>query len=221
MLEATRQNNVQRFLFTSSACIYPTYKQTDPDIKGLKEEDAYPADPDNFYGWEKLYTEKMCEAYQRDYMMDIRILRYHNIYGPEGTYKGGREKSPAALCRKVAEATNPGEIEIWGDGKQTRSYCYIDDCVEGTVRLMDSNFDKALNIGSERLVSINQLADMIIGISRKTIDKKHVLSAPQGVRGRNADLTLMRKTLGWEPKTSLEEGLSKTYNWIQSQLTKK
>lgn len=218
MLEAARQNKVKRFLFTSSACVYPTYKQTDPDVKGLREEDAYPADPDNFYGWEKLYTEKMCEAYQRDYKMDIRILRYHNIYGPEGTYKGGREKSPAALCRKVAEATDPGEIEIWGDGKQTRSYCYIDDCVEGTILLMESNFDKALNIGSERLVSINQLADIIIGISGKTIKKKHVLSAPQGVRGRNADLTLTRKILGWEPKISLEEGLNKTYSWIRAQV---
>ena len=218
MLEASRQNSVKRFLFSSSACVYPTYKQTDPEVKGLREEEAYPADPDNFYGWEKLYTEKMCEAYQRDYKMDIRILRYHNIYGPEGTYKGGREKSPAALCRKVAEASNPGEIEIWGDGKQTRSYCYIDDCVEGTMLLMESNFDKPLNIGSERLVSINQLADMAIRISGKIVSKKYNLSAAQGVRGRNADLTLTRKILGWEPKVSLEEGLSKTYKWIYDQI---
>ena len=217
MLEAARQNNVKRFLFTSSACVYPTYKQISPDLKGLKEEDAYPADPDNFYGWEKLYTEKMCEAYQRDYKMDIRVLRYHNIYGPEGTYKGGREKSPAALCRKVAEATNPGEITIWGDGKQTRSYCYIDDCVRGTVLVMESEYDKPLNIGSERLVSIDRLADIIIETSGKTIRKRYDLSAPQGVRGRNADITLTRKILGWETKVSLEEGLAKTYAWIENQ----
>lgn len=217
MLEASRKNNVQRFLFTSSACAYPTYKQTDPNVTGLKEEDAYPADPDNFYGWEKLYTEKMCEAYQRDYNMDIRVLRYHNIYGPEGTYKGGREKAPAAICRKVAECPNNGNLTIWGDGQQTRSFCYVDDCVEGTVKLMESNYDKPINIGSERLVTINQLADIVIDISGKTITKEHNLSAPQGVRGRNADITLARKVLNWEPKISLEEGLSQTYNWILRQ----
>jgi nucleoside-diphosphate-sugar epimerase len=217
MLEAARQNDVKRFLFSSSACVYPTYRQTEPDLKGLKEEDAYPADPDNFYGWEKLYTEKTCEAYQRDYEMDIRVLRYHNIYGPEGTFKGGREKSPAALCRKVAEAPNPGAITIWGDGKQTRSYCYIDDCVKGTVLLMESDYDKPINIGSERLVTIDELADMIIGISGKEITKTYDLNAPQGVRGRNADITLTRKILGWEPKTSLEDGLAKTYSWIEKQ----
>ena len=214
MIEAARQNKVQKFLFSSSACVYPTYKQTDPDVKGLREEDAYPADPDNFYGWEKLYTEKMCEAYQRDHGMDIRMVRYHNIYGPEGTYKGGREKAPAALCRKVAEASNPGTITIWGDGKQTRSFCYIDDCVRGTLALMDSDYDKPINIGSERLVTINELADMIIKISGKKISKEYDLSKPQGVRGRNADISLARKVLGWEPKVSLEEGLAKTYNWI-------
>ena len=215
MLEAARQNKVKRFLFSSSACAYPTYKQTDPNVKGLREEDAYPADPDNFYGWEKLYTEKMCEAYQRDYGMDIRMVRYHNIYGPEGTYKGGKEKAPAALCRKVAEALNPGTITIWGDGKQTRSFCYIDDCVRGTVMLMESDYYKPINIGSERLVTIDELADMITKISGKDITKKYDLSAPQGVRGRNADITLARKTLGWEPKVSLEEGLAKTYKWIE------
>jgi GDP-D-mannose 3',5'-epimerase len=218
MLEASRQNKAKRYLFTSSACVYPTYRQTDPNIKGLREEDAYPADPDNFYGWEKLYTEKMCEAYQRDYNMDIRILRYHNIYGPEGTYKGGREKSPAALCRKVAEATNPGTIEIWGDGKQTRSYCYIDDAVKATVLLMESDYDKPINIGSDRLVTIDELADIIIKISGKTITKKYNPTAPQGVRGRNADLTLVKKVLNWQPQTTLEEGLTKTYKWIEKQI---
>ena len=215
MLEAAKQNKVKRFLFSSSACVYPTYRQTDPNVKGLKEEDAYPADPDNFYGWEKLFTEKMCEAYQRDYDLDIRMVRYHNIYGPEGTYKGGREKSPAALCRKVAEASNPGIITIWGDGKQTRSYCYIDDAVKGTITLMESDYNKPINIGSDRLVTIDKLADIIIKISGKKITKKHDMTAIQGVRGRNADLTLVKKVLHWEPKVSLEEGLTRTYKWIE------
>jgi len=215
MLEAARQNKIKRYLFSSSACVYPTYRQTDPNIKGLKEEDAYPADPDNFYGWEKLYTEKMCEAYQRDHGLDIRIVRYHNVYGPEGTYKGGREKSPAALCRKVAETDNPGTITIWGDGKQTRSYCYIDDAIRGTVMLMESDCDKPMNIGSDRLVTIDQLADMIIKISGKKITKKYDPTAPQGVRGRNADLTLVKKVLNWKPQATLEEGLEKTYKWIE------
>jgi len=217
MLEASRQNNVKRFLFSSSACVYPTYRQRNPNVKGLKEEDACPADPDNFYGWEKLFTEKMCEASRRDYGMDIRIVRYHNVYGPEGTYEGGREKSPAALCRKVAEAHNPGTITLWGDGKQTRSYCYIDDAVRGTVMLMESDYDKPLNIGSDRLVSIDELADIIIKISGKNIAKEYDLSAPQGVRGRNADITLARKIIGWESKVSLEEGLARTYKWIEEQ----
>jgi GDP-D-mannose 3',5'-epimerase len=217
MLEASRKNKVKRLLFTSSACAYPKYRQIDPNIKGLKEEDAYPADPDNFYGWEKLYTEKMCEAYQRDYGMNIRVLRYHNIYGLEGTYKGGREKAPAALCRKVVEASNPGTLTIWGDGKQTRSFCYITDCVEGTVKLMESDYDKPINIGSERLVTINELAELIIEISGKDVILEHDLSAPQGVRGRNADISLARKVLGWEPEVSLEEGLAKTYRWIAEQ----
>ena len=217
MLEASRLNNIERYLFTSSACVYPTFLQTSPAVKGLREEDVYPAAPDNSYGWEKLYAEKMCQAYQSDYGMDIRILRYHNIYGPEGAYNGGREKSPAALCRKVVEATNPGTIEIWGDGNQTRSYLYIDDAVEATTLLMESDFNKPLNIGSDRLVTINQLADMIISISGKQISKNHNLSAPQGVRGRNADITLMKKTLNWKPKVTLEEGLMKTYYWIKGQ----
>jgi nucleoside-diphosphate-sugar epimerase len=219
MLESSRRNKVKRYLFSSSACVYPTYRQTDPNIKGLREEDAYPADPDNFYGWKKLYTEKICEAYQRDHNMDIRILRYHNIYGPEGTYTGGREKSPAALCRKVAEATNPGTIEIWGDGKQTRSYCYIDDAVKATTLLMESNYNKPINIGSNRLVTINELADMIVKVSGKKITKKYNPTAPQGVRGRNADLTLVKKVLNWQPQITLEEDLAKTYKWIEKQVS--
>ncbi len=219
MLEASRKNKVKRYLFSSSACVYPTYRQTNPKIKGLKEEEAYPADPDNFYGWEKLFTEKMCEAFQRDYGMDIRILRYHNVYGPEGTYKGGREKSPAALCRKVAEASDPGVIEIWGDGEQTRSYCFVDDAVDATMLLMGSDFKRPINIGSDRLVSINGLADIAISISRKTIRKEHNLNAPQGVRGRNADLTLVKQILKWEPQVSLEKGMERTYCWIRTQLS--
>jgi len=218
MLEAARQNKVKRYLFTSSACVYPTYLQTDPNTKGLREEDAIPSDPDNFYGWEKLFTEKLCEAYQKDHGMDIRVLRYHNVYGPEGTYRGGREKSPAALCRKVAEASNPGTITVWGDGKQTRSYCYIDDAVKGTVEVMESDCAKPVNIGSDRLVTIDELADIIIRISGKTIIKKYDLKAPQGVRGRNADLTIARDKIGWEPKTSLEGGLTRTYKWIETKV---
>ncbi len=217
MLEASVENKIKRLFFSSSACIYPTFRQTDPNVTALKEDDAYPADPDNFYGWEKLYTEKMCEAFKKDYDLDIRIARYHNIYGPEGTYKGGREKAPAALCRKVAEASNPGEIEIWGDGKQTRSFCYIDDCLRGTIMLMESDYREPLNIGSDTLVTIDELADIIIKISGKKISKKYDATAAQGVRGRNADLDLVKKILGWEPKISLEEGLSKTHKWIEEQ----
>lgn len=218
MLQAACENDVERLLYSSSACVYPTYRQNDPDDVSLKEEDAYPADPDDFYGWEKLYTEKMCEAYQRDYGLDIRISRYHNIYGPKGTYQGGREKSPAALCRKVALAPNPGEIEIWGDGNQSRSYCFIDDCLEGTLKLMESQFKEPLNIGSDRLITINELADIIISISGKDIKKTYNMTAPQGVRGRNANLLLLEKTLNWKPKISLEDGLKMTYNWIKDQL---
>ncbi len=220
MLEASVQNKVKRFLFSSSACVYPNFKQIKPEVEGLKEEDVYPADPNEAYGWEKLFTEEMVKAYQIDRGLDARIPRYHNIYGPEGTYRGGKEKAPAALCRKVAEASNPGTIEIWGDGKATRSYCYIDDCIRGTVALMESDYGKPLNIGSDRLVSVDDLADIIIKISGKKITKTHNLSAPEGVRGRNADLTLVKKVLGWEPHISLEEGLEKDYRWINMMVEK-
>ena len=215
MAKASVEAKVQRFFFSSSACVYPTYKQTVTDVTSLKESDAIPADPDNFYGWEKLYTEKVLEAFGRDCNLESRIARFHNIYGPEGTYKGGREKSPAALCRKVAEASNPGEIDIWGDGEQTRSYCYIEDCLEGVLLLMVSDFKEPLNIGSDRLISINDLADMIIEISGKDITKTHDLTAPQGVRGRNSDNTKLREVLNWEPRISLEEGMKNTYTWIE------
>ena len=216
MLEASLKNKVKRLLFSSSACIYPNYKQTKAAVLGLKEEDAMPADPNEAYGWEKLFTEIMMQAYQTDYDLNIRIARYHNIYGPEGTYKGGKEKAPAALCRKVAEASNPGTIEVWGDGKATRSYCYIDDCIRGTVALMESDYDKPINIGSDRLISVEELTDMIIKISGKKIEKTHNLSAPEGVKGRNADLTLVKKVLAWEPQVSLEKGMAKTYQWIKT-----
>ncbi len=220
MIEASIRNKVKRFLFSSSACVYPNYKQTKPDVAGLKEEDVYPAEPNEAYGWEKLFTEEMLKAYQSDYKCDIRITRYHNIYGPEGTYKGGREKAPAALCRKIAEASDPGTIAIWGDGKATRSYCYIDDCIKGTIILMESDYDKPINIGSDRLVSVDELADIIIASSSKKIVKTYDLSAPEGVKGRNADLTLARKVLVWEPEVSLENGLEKTYSWIKTMVEK-
>lgn len=220
MLQASVENKVKRFFYSSSACAYPTYRQTDADVTPLKEEDAYPAAPDSFYGWEKLYSEKMCEAYQKDYGLEVRVVRYHNIYGPEGTYDGGREKAPAALCRKVAQASNPGTITIWGDGKQTRSFCYIDDCVRGTVMLMESDWNQPINIGTDRLVLIDELADMVIKISGKRIKKQYDISAPQGVRGRNADLTLVKKVLGWAPQVDLEEGLTKTYRWIEMMIKK-
>lgn len=214
MFEACRLNEVERLFFSSSACVYPSYKQETLDSP-LKESDAYPADPNEPYGWEKLFAEIACNAYRRDYGLDIRIARYHNIFGPAGTYTGGREKAPAALCRKVAMAPDPGTIEVWGDGKATRSYCYIDDCLEGTIRLMESDYDKPLNIGSDRVVSVDELADIIIRISGKEITKAHNLDRPQGVRERNADLTLARQVLGWEPQVSLEDGLERTYHWIE------
>lgn len=220
MLQASMENKIKRFFFSSSACIYPKYLQESPDMEGLREDDAYPADPDSFYGWEKLYMEKLCEAYRRDYGLAIRIARYHNVYGPEGAYQGGREKSIAALCRKVAVAPNPGEIEIWGDGKQTRSYCYIDDCVRGTCMLMESDYVKPLNIGSDRLVTIDKLTDLIIEISNKRITKKYNLSAPQGVRGRNADLRLVKEVLRWSPRISLEIGVANVYRWIENKVSK-
>ncbi len=220
MLEAALRNKVKRFLFSSSACVYPNYKQTKSDVPGLKEEDAYPADPNEAYGWEKMFTEEMMKSYNKDYNLDVRIVRYHNIYGPEGTYKGGKEKAPAALCRKIAEASDPGEIVMWGDGSATRSFCYIDDCVRGTHALMESDHSDPINVGSDRLVTIKELAEIIIGISGKDIKISHDLSKPEGVKGRNADLTLVKKVLGWEPKVSLEEGLKNTYEWIAEMMEK-
>lgn len=218
MLEASRKNKVKRFFFSSSACIYPRYKQKDPDNPGLKEDDAYPADCDNEYGWEKLITERQCWNYYSDYGLETRVARFHNVYGPLGTWQGGREKSPAAICRKVALAEDGGTIEVWGDGKQSRSYTYIDDCLEGIYLLMMSDYRKPLNIGSDRLVTINELIDIVAKIAGKKINKKYDLTKPQGVRGRNSDNTLIKKVLNWSPSTPLEVGLEKTYRWIEEQI---
>jgi len=218
MLEAARQHEVRRFLYTSSACIYPGYRQNSPDVVPLKEADAYPADPEDGYGWEKLFSERQCRHYLEDHGLQTRVVRFHNIFGPLGTYDGGREKSPAAICRKIALANDGDEIEVWGDGHQTRSYCYIDDCVSGIYRLMRSEFHHPLNLGQDRLISINELVDMVAAIAGKRIAKRHNLTAPQGVRGRNSDNSLLRETLHWEPEVSLEEGLRRTYTWIEAQV---
>jgi GDP-D-mannose 3', 5'-epimerase len=219
MLEASRQNGVQRFLFSSSACVYNQAKQKDPNVTALKEEDAYPADPEPGYGWEKLFAEELCRYYYKDYAFETRIVRFHNVYGPLGTYDGGKEKAPAAISRKVALAKKNDEIEVWGDGEQTRSFMYVDDCVEGLIRLMASNHRDALNLGTDELVTINGLVDLVAGIAGKKINKRHNLTGPQGVRGRNSDNTLLRKVLGWEPKITLDQGLRITYPWIKSQVT--
>lgn len=221
-LEAARQNGVKRYLYTSSACVYPEYRQMDANVQGLKEEDAYPAAPQDAYGWEKLITERLCLHYRDDYAMQTRIVRFHNIFGPCGTWEGGREKAPAAMCRKIALASLNGNsvIEIWGDGRQTRSFCYIDDCVEGIYRLMQSNYNQPLNLGQDRLISIDELADMVAGIAGVQILKKHI-PGPQGVRGRNSDNTRLREVLSWEPRISLEEGMARTYRWILGQVKAK
>jgi nucleoside-diphosphate-sugar epimerase len=217
MLEACHKCNLKRIFYSSSACMYPEYNQLDPDNPKCSEDSAYSAEPDSEYGWEKLFSERLYLAFHRNYGMEVRIARYHNILGPEGTWRGGREKAPAALCRKVAEAPDGGEIEIWGDGKQTRSFLYIDECLEGTVRLTRSDFTGPVNIGSDEMVTINQLADMIIAIAGKKLVKKHV-PGPQGVRGRNSDNRLIYAKLGWKPSQPLEEGLRKTFAWIAEQV---
>lgn len=218
--EASRLAGVKRLFYSSSACIYPTYKQEDADVTALKESDAYPADPDNEYGWEKLFSERLYKSYHEDYGLEVRIARFHNIYGPEGTYDGGREKAPAALSRKIAEAKDNDTIEVWADGQQTRSFCYIDDCLEGVYRLMESDYREPLNIGSDRLVTIDEMVDIIAKIANKNIGKNHLLDKPQGVRGRNSDNTLCQQVLGWTPKVSLEEGLVPTYKWIEGEVQK-
>jgi nucleoside-diphosphate-sugar epimerase len=221
-IEAAHVNGATRYLYTSSACVYPEFLQTEAEVVPLKEEHAYPAQPQDAYGWEKLVSERLCAHYREDYGLETRIVRFHNIFGPYGTWDGGREKAPAAMCRKVAVAklTNNPVIEIWGDGEQTRSFCYIDDCVEGIYRLMMSDFHEPLNLGQDRLISINDLARMVSATAGFKIEHKHI-DGPMGVRGRNSDNTLLRKVLQWEPAISLEEGIAKTYVWIEEQARQK
>jgi nucleoside-diphosphate-sugar epimerase len=217
-IEAARLNAVKRFLFSSSACIYPAYLQTSPKVTNLKEEDAYPAEPEEGYGTEKLFMEEMCKYYYEDYGFETRVVRFHNVYGALGTYEGGKEKAPAAICRKVALAPGGGEIEVWGDGKQTRSFMYVDDCVEGIYRIMRSDYPHPLNLGTDELVTVNELVDLVAEAAGKRITKRYDPSKPQGVRGRNSDNSRLREVLGWEPQISLSEGLVPTYRWIESEL---
>lgn len=206
--------NKCKVFYSSSACVYPTSLQENPEVTALKESDAYPGMPDNEYGWEKLFSERLYKAFEKDHHLQVRIARFHNIYGPEGTYDGGREKAPAAICRKVVMAKKQDVIPVWGDGKQTRSYCYISDCLEGVYRLMQSNYSEPVNIGSSELVSVDELVRIISGIAGKNISIEHQLDKPQGVRGRNSDNTLCRNVLDWAPQVSLKEGLGKTYEWL-------
>ncbi|MDP3920795.1 MAG: NAD-dependent epimerase/dehydratase family protein [Candidatus Omnitrophota bacterium] len=218
-LEAAKLAKVKRYLYTSSACVYPTHLQSKTNVKPLAEDMAYPADPQDGYGWEKIYTEKMCQYYHAEYALDTRIVRFHNIYGPAGTWRGGREKAPAALCRKVAEAIETGTdaIEIWGDGEQTRTFCYIDDCVTGLQKIMDSGYNEPLNLGRDEMVSINELADVVAEVAGVKLKKVHV-DGPQGVRGRNSDNALFQRLMGWSPAIDLKTGIAQTYPWIQQQV---
>ena len=220
MLVAARDAGVERFFYSSSACVYAAGKQDTPEVEALVEADAYPAMPEDGYGWEKLFSERMCRHFMEDFGMETRVARYHNAYGPDGTWSGGREKAPAAICRKVAEAALSGkhEIEIWGDGKQTRSFMYIDDCVKGTLMIAEGPRIEPINLGSSELVTINQLVDVVEGIAGVELERQYKLDAPQGVRGRNSDNTLIRETYGWEPSISLQDGLTKTYAWIRAQV---
>jgi GDP-D-mannose 3',5'-epimerase len=219
LLMAARDLGVKRYFFASSACVYPDYRQGDADVMALKESDAYPAQPEDGYGWEKLFSERMCVNFHEDFGVNARVFRFHNVYGPFGTWDGGREKAPAALCRKVIEAADTGihDIEIWGDGEQTRSFMYIDDCLNGVARLMASDHTQPLNLGRAELVSINGLLDIIQGFAGIELNRKYDLSKPQGVRGRNSDNNLIQETLGWEPEVDLATGLEKTYHWIKEQ----
>jgi nucleoside-diphosphate-sugar epimerase len=220
MLVAAQAKGVKRFFYSSSACVYNGEKQTTPDVVALKESDAYPALPEDGYGWEKLFSERMCRHFEEDYGLVCRVARYHNVYGPQGTWTGGREKAPAAICRKVIEAKNSGvhEISIWGDGKQTRSFMYIDDCVKGTERIMESEIDEPINLGSSELVTINQLVDIVEDIAGIKLKRTYDLNAPKGVNGRNSDNTLIVEKLSWEPSIRLRDGLERTYRWIEQEI---
>jgi|SRR4029077_1020256 nucleoside-diphosphate-sugar epimerase len=217
MADRCYRRNIRRVFYSSSACMYPAYNQEDPENPNCAESSAYPASPDSEYGWEKLFSERLFLAYNRNHAMTNRVARYHNIFGPEGTWQGGKEKAPAAICRKVAMAKNEGEIEIWGDGLQTRSFLFIDECLEGTVRLTRSNFEGPVNVGSDEMVTINQLVDMVSDIAGKRLHKNHI-PGPTGVRGRNSDNRLIGEVLGWRPSLSLRKGLEKTYEWIEMQV---
>ncbi len=219
LLMAAKAHGVSEYFYSSSACVYPDYRQEAADLAALEESDAYPAMPENGYGWEKLFSERLCKHYEEDFGMNVRVFRFHNVYGPYGTWSGGREKAPAAICRKIieAQANGTGEIEIWGDGEQTRSFMYIDDCITGIDKLMRSNHSDPLNLGRSELVSINQLADLVQDIAGVQVRRRYNLNAPQGVRGRNSDNTLIRQVLGWEPEVNLRTGLEKTYWWIKDQ----
>ncbi|MEE9413959.1 MAG: NAD-dependent epimerase/dehydratase family protein [Acidimicrobiales bacterium] len=220
LLQAAEAAGVGRFFYASSACVYNGDKQTNPDVTALAEADAYPAMPEDGYGWEKLFSERMCRHYREDFGLETRVARYHNVYGPEGTWTGGREKAPAAICRKIAEAKMSGNhtIDVWGDGLQTRSFMYVDDCLEGTIRLLESDIIEPINIGSSELVTINQLTDMVAEIAGIEIERNHDLTAPQGVRGRNSDNTMILDLMGWEPSIPLRDGLETTYHWIVEQI---
>jgi GDP-D-mannose 3', 5'-epimerase len=220
MLMAAREKGVERFFYSSSACVYNGEKQTNPDVVALKEEDAYPALPEDGYGWEKLFSERMCRHFEEDYGLQARVARYHNVYGPLGTWTGGREKAPAAVCRKVIEAKHSGkhEIEIWGDGKQTRSFMYIDDCTQGTQMIAESEIHEPLNLGSDELVTINQLVDIAEDIAGIKLKRNYNLGAPKGVNGRNSDNTLIQQKLNWAPSIKLRDGLAKTYAWIEDEV---
>jgi nucleoside-diphosphate-sugar epimerase len=224
LLIASKENNVKRYFFSSSACAYNITKQQDVFIEGLKEEDAYPANPEDGYGWEKLFSERMCRHFMEDYGIEVRVARYHNIYGPFGTYDGGREKAPAALCRKIisAKKNNLKQIDVWGDGKQTRTFLYVDECVEGTLRLFESDYSNPINIGSDEQVSINEMIEIIENISGVSkLNKNYQLDKPKGVRGRSSNNDLIKKVLGWSYEMSLKDGLTKTYEWIDSEMSKK
>lgn len=218
MIEAARRNGAKRFFYASSACVYPENIQDQPDVQALREDMAWPAHPQDAYGFEKISSEQIALHYAKDFDMETRIARFHNIYGPEGTWCGGREKAPAAFCRKVIAASDPGEVEIWGDGLQTRSFCYVDDCVEGILRIMKSDYTEPLNLGTEDMVSMNQFMQVIARIENKDLTFNHI-KGPEGVRGRNSDNTLIRQVLGWAPSISLEEGITKTYYWIKEQMS--
>ena len=219
MLEASRRNKVGRIFYSSSACAYPAYLQEGADVTPLKESDAYPAMPEEGYGWEKLYAEKLFEYYAKDHGMNVSVARFHNIYGPYGTYDGGKEKAPAAISRKIAKAQDGDTIEVWGDGEQTRSFMYVDDCVDGIYRLTQSDFSDPINLGTDRLVTVNELVDLVAAAAGKRIEKRHDTSQAQGVRGRNSDNSLLAKVLNWEPPTSLEDGLRTTYKWIEERVS--